>query len=99
MPQEEEPVAEAAREAPQETPQVQYERRPEKGVLGNLSDRLLNILSGTTVQTGLRSSAVFKSQGNTVSGETAPPSWRMWSGLIFHWETERSSGRTSPFYA
>ena len=46
LPQEEEPVAEAAREAPQETPQVQYERRPEKGVLGNLSDRLLNILSG-----------------------------------------------------
>ena len=46
VPQEEEPVAEAAREAPQETPQVQYERRPEKGVLGNLSDRLLNILSG-----------------------------------------------------
>ena len=45
-PKEEEPVAEAVREAPQETPQVQYERRPEKGLLSNISDRLLNILSG-----------------------------------------------------
>ena len=43
---EEEPVAEAAREAPKENPQVQYERRPEKGLLSDMSDHLLNILSG-----------------------------------------------------
>jgi hypothetical protein len=42
----EEPLAEAAREAPQETPQVQYERRPAKALLSNISDRLLNVLSG-----------------------------------------------------
>ena len=42
----EKPSAEAAREAPQETPQVQYERRPEKALLSNISDRLLNVLSG-----------------------------------------------------
>jgi hypothetical protein len=42
----EEPAAEAVREAPQESPQVQYERRPEKGLLSNISDRLLNVLSG-----------------------------------------------------
>ena len=42
----EKPPTEAAREAPQESPQVQYERRPEKGMLGNISDRLLNVLSG-----------------------------------------------------
>jgi len=42
----EEPAAEAAREAPQETPQVQYERRPAKALLSNISDRLLNVLSG-----------------------------------------------------
>jgi hypothetical protein len=41
-----EPSAEAAREAPQETPQVQYERRPAKALLSNISDRLLNVLSG-----------------------------------------------------
>jgi len=43
---EEKPVSEAAREAPQETPQVQYERRPEKGLLSNISGHLLNVLSG-----------------------------------------------------
>ncbi|MGH7220914.1 MAG: hypothetical protein ACREI1_11380, partial [Nitrospiraceae bacterium] len=42
----EEPSAETAREAPQETPQVQYERRPAKALLSNISDRLLNVLSG-----------------------------------------------------
>jgi len=42
----EEPAAKEAREAPQEAPQVQYDRRPEKGLLSNISDRLLNVLSG-----------------------------------------------------
>jgi len=46
VPQDEEPVTEAAREAPKENPQVQYERRPEKGMLSDISDHLLNILSG-----------------------------------------------------
>ena len=46
VPQEQKPVAETAREAPQETPQVQYERRPAKALLSNISDRLLNVLSG-----------------------------------------------------
>ena len=46
VPQEEKPVAETAPEAPQETPQVQYERRPAKALLSNISDRLLNVLSG-----------------------------------------------------
>jgi len=46
VPHEEKPVAETAREAPQETPQVQYERRPAKALLSNISARLLNVLSG-----------------------------------------------------
>jgi len=47
VPQEEEkPVAETGREAPQETPQVQYERRPARALLSNISNRLLNVLSG-----------------------------------------------------
>ena len=46
VPQEEKPVAETAPEAPQETPQVPYERRPAKALLSNISDRLLNVLSG-----------------------------------------------------
>ncbi len=46
VPQEEEkPVAETAREAPQETPQVQYERRPARALLSNISNRLLNVNS------------------------------------------------------
>lgn len=45
-PTDEKPAEETVREAPQESPQVQYERRPEKGLLSNISDRLLNVLSG-----------------------------------------------------
>jgi hypothetical protein len=42
----EKPPEEEAREAPQEAPQVQYERRPAKELLSNISNRLLNVLSG-----------------------------------------------------
>lgn len=46
VPQEEEPVAKAAPEEPKEAPQVEYERRPAKRLLSNISNRLLNVLSG-----------------------------------------------------
>ncbi|HSN04113.1 MAG TPA: hypothetical protein VLS44_03965 [Nitrospira sp.] len=45
-PKEKEPAAEEEREAPQEAPQVQYERRPAKDLLSDISNRLLNVLSG-----------------------------------------------------
>ena len=42
----EEAAVEAAPEAPQEAPQVQYERRPAKELLSDISNRLLNMISG-----------------------------------------------------
>ena len=41
-----------------------------------------------TARIGQGGMAVVYQGRHIVSGETALPSWRTWSGLMFHWETD-----------